>query len=651
MLRPIRNAIAAAIFAGLAAGTATAVSAQPLQTIVEGWFAQLNATPDTVADYEGLTVTGDTVVVTGVTIVNRASDNGIAIDTITLSGYRPLAPTGYALDELTIDRLQGRADDAAIQIVDFRMTDLEVPRTGFLFDAAKPFTSIVDLYALAAEINLAEALIGRIDIHQSAGGLDTLVSYHNYRITGVADGRIEATTAGPLVLEAPSPDGFLVITIGELVTEDIDLGAFVQAFDAAQYVNGVASDEWRALVGHAVYRDILVDAPGAQMRIRAIELDDFALRQPHEPIATLLDNLLGVTELAPRELDAITETLIVDLLSPWGIGRFSIQGFDLFADGVDRFHIGEVHILDLSLDGLGEFGFTDLDVVIGGEGWVRIDQFAFGGIEFIDQEELRVMLAAAAAGGPPFDAAALVPVVGYIEIAGVEFGQPRQVPITLDRASIRVGGFVGLLPTDYVFEIVGFGAPLTLLPEEPRRILNELGYTEAKADFGFQLTWNEATETLAFTNLHLALKGAGSIRADFEIVGITRAMFADLEGLENVDPDQLRFGGARILVTDETLAERLFRWTAEGTNTPAEQYRDEFIRGLPFLLSVLMDRSIAAEIAPALQQFLRVPGTLSIVARPAAPVPLGIIGDTLGEAPMDLLRLLGIEITTAPPAN
>jgi hypothetical protein len=340
--------------------------------------------------------------------------------------------------------------------------------------------------------------------------------------------------------------------------------------------------------------------------------------------------------------------MVVDLLAPYGLGRLTIQGVDLFTNELARFPLGEIHISDLSLDGLGEFGFADLDVVISGGGILAIDQFAIGGIVFPDRAILRAAATADGKGETIPDLGALLPRLGYVELAGLEIGGPGALPVTVERASFRVGGYVGMVPTAYSLEIRGVGAPLTLLDDEIARILNQLGYTDAKGDFAIEVAWDEATETLVLNDLYIALVGAGSIRANLQITGITREMMTNAEAMAAVDPDQFRLAGAQILVTDETIADRLFQWTAEGTNTPAAQYRDEFIRGLPFLLPLIgIPQTVATQIAPPLQQFLRAPGTLSVTVAPLTPIPFDMLMEAI-ESPTGLLQLLGIQITAVP---
>jgi hypothetical protein len=220
----------------------------------------------------------------------------------------------------------------------------------------------------------------------------------------------------------------------------------------------------------------------------------------------------------------------------------------------------------------------------------------------------------------------------------------------VDRLLIGTEGYLDALPTTGAFEVAGFNLPLALVPAEVRRLLNQVGYTELIIDLGVYMEWDAAAETLLFDDINVAVADAGSVTASFEIGGVTREMFENLDALAPEQMLLLTFNWAEIRVVDEAVADRLFEWTAQGTNQPADQYRNEFIIGLPFLLGLTIDRAIAAEVSPPIQQFLREPSILLVTARPEEPVPLVLMMAMAGESPWSLLPLLSVELTVEPLA-
>ncbi len=642
--RSLRLGVLAAIGVGLSAELGFAQGLGAAAEALDAWVAELDASPDIDAAYESLTGTGNQAVLTGLRISGR--ELIIEFDPIAVAGYRAVGPNGYAFASFTVDGIVARTPTTEVKVTAFAIDNLVVPETGNAFDDTRPLTSILDIWGRAQQIGIDEIAMDRIDIGQFAGGLNSLVSYHNFVVRGVGEGRIESTSAGPLIMESPSPDALFVITVDDLRSENIDFNAIAWVLDPAAYADG--DREWRTMLGHAEYRNIIVAAPDLQLRIRAIEIDDFRMRQAAEPFTPILERILTDPDIPALEAEKLTQEILVDLISPWGLGEFSIQGLDIFTDEVDRFHLGEFYISDLSLGGLGEVGLADLDVVIGGEGYLKIGAFALGGLTMPDEAIIRRVLEIIAAGQELTKIEEILPTLAFIELADFEFAAGATLPVTVDRLLIGTEGYLDALPTNGAFEVAGFNLPLSLVPGEVRRLLNQVGYTELIIDLGLYMEWDAAAETLLFGDLHVAVADAGSVTASFEIGGVTRQMFENLDSLSPEQLLQLTFNWAEIRVVDEAVADRLFEWTAQGTNQPANQYRNEFIIGLPFLLGLTIDRTIATEISPPIQQFLRGPSILLVSARPEEPVPLVAVMAMVQESPWSLLPLLSVVLTVEP---
>ena len=648
MLKPASRACAvASVVAGLTVAAALPGHAQDqgaAAEALEAWVTDLDASPDVNATYESIAGAGNEATLTGLTISGR--ELIITFDPISVTGYRALGATGYAFASFNVDRIEARTPTTEINVVDFAIANLAVPETGYEFDETQPLTSILEIWGSVSQISIDEISIDRIDIGQFDGGLNSLVSYHNFFVSGIADGRIASTNAGPLIMESPSPDALFTMTVDDMRSENIDFGAIAWVLDLAAYTDG--NREWRTMLDYAEYNNIIVTAPDLQLRIRTVAIDDFETRQSAEPFTLVLEQILTDTDLSALQADELTQRILVDLISPWGIGEISIQGLDIYADDIDRFHIGEFHISELSIEGLGEIGLSDLDVVVGGEGYLKLGALALGGVVMPDEEIIKRIIAVTAAGGEFTKIEEVLPTIAYVEITDFEFAAAATLPVTLDRLLIGTEGYLAALPTESTFEVRGLGIPLTLVEGEVRRLLTQVGYTELKIDLGIYLSWNEATETLLFEDMHAAIVDAGSITASFEIGGVTREMF---ENLDSLDPEQLlllTFNWAEIRVVDEAVADRLFEWTAQGTDQPADQYRNEFIIGLPFLLGLTIDSAVAAEVGPPIQEFLRGPSILLIEARPEEPVPLVAVMSMIESSPFALLDLLAVDLVVEP---
>lgn len=637
-----------AVLAALAA-PAGAQEPSGAEAVLEEWVADLDALPEIDVTYESITGDGDSATLTGLGITGP--ELIMAFEPINVTGYREAGAEGFAFESFTIDRVQARTPTSDVNVIDFAISELEVGEPGFAFDPELPLTSIIDLLGKVETLSLDALSIDRIDIGQYQGGLNAVVSYHDYVITDWADGRIASSTAGPLVMQAPSPDALVVLTVDELRSEDIDFNALRRVLDPASYDGG--DRDWHTFLGHTEYDNIVVDAPDLRMRIRSIAVDDLEMRQAADPFTAILERLMTDDSLSARDADAMMQKILVDLISPWRLGGLRLEGFDVYADDVDRFHIGEFYVSDLSIEGLGEIGISDIDLVAGGEIDFRVEHVGLGGVVMPDEREIERLIAAMAAGEEPDDdmtALSLIPSIGFVEASDIELSAGAMLPIVLEQMLVSADGYVGAIPTGNRIEVRGLTIPFTFVEGELRQIVNQLGYTRLTLDLGLETTWDEEAETLRLDNIHLSAEDAGSITASIELGGVTRAFMTDPESLSDAELAALTLNGARFEVVDESVADRLFAFTAEGTDTPVEQYRDEFIRGLPFLLGMSMDRAVANEISPAIQEFLRQPSALVAEARPAEPIPLTELAEFADDAssPFALIDFLGVELSVEP---
>lgn len=624
-------------------------AAQPAETaeaVLESWVADLDALPEIEATFESIEGSGGSATLTGLSVTGP--ELIMVFDPISVTDYEAAGDEGFAFGSFATRHIQARTPTTELNVVDFDITGLEVAEPGFVFDPEAPLTSIIDLLGKIETLAMDELSIGRIDIAEFEGGLNAVVSYHDYVINDWSDGRIASSSAGPLIMESPSPDALVVLTVDELRSENIDFTALRRVLDPAAYEDG--DREWRTFLGHTEYDNIVVDAPDLRMRIRSIAVDDFEMRQARDPFTPILQRLMTDEQLSSRDADAMMQKILVDLISPWRLGSLSIQGFDIYADDVDRFHIGEFYLSDLSIEGLGEIGLSDIDLVAGGDVDLRIDHVGLGGIVMPDEADIDRLIQMVAAGEEPTGELSLIPAVGFVEANNIELSADGMLPIELEQMLVSADGYVGMVPTGNIIAFRGLTIPLTFLEGEARQLIGQLGYTMLTVDFGMETSWDEAAGVLRLSNIHLVAEDAGSITASMELGGVTRAFMVDPESLSEEELMAMTFNGARLEVVDEAVADRLFAFTAEGTDTPVEQYRDEFIRGLPFLLGMSMDRAIAAEISPAIQEFLRQPSELIVSVEPEEPITFGELVEFADSAssPFALIDYLGAVLSVEP---
>lgn len=648
-VRPTRPALAGLIFmlgAGVGAVPA-AIAAEPVEDALRGWVATIDASPSWAARFEAIDVSAGAAVMRGLKITAEDSPLPFEADfgALSVAGYAVGPGAGFSADAITIDAIRMLIGPSVMNVSAIRLDRLAIPDfTAVYFDPDRPFTSMMKFYQVALQARLAEGTIGEVAMVQTVGPDTSRVTYQNFKFTGLENGRIASATAGPFAMTAPSPEGLVRMSVDRVESFDTDLSAFVHVFDPDAYAGGVGDMTWRQAMRMAAYRNMVLEVPGARVVMKDLEMEGFRFRQPARPFTPFLDLAMANPNMTRSEMDALGQDSVLDMVSAFGIGRLSLRGVEVVTADIDRFHLGDFSLIDFSIDGLGEASVSDLDVVVGGEGSVRLQRFAIGEIEFPPIEVIRQAILAESGGGPEPAPTDVVPRLGFVEAMGVVVGMPASAPVTLDRARLTMQGYLGAVPTLVDFEMLGLSVPVALADRGPRETLSALGYTDIKVDAGYRLRWNEVDKSVEIRDVVLSLADIGTVKADVTLSGLTRQMIEHPETIET-SLGGLMFDGARITVVDNSITNRVLGMQAAQMNVEPEKFRQQMVAAVPFFITALQNAGFQAKIAPALQAFLSAPGELTIEAKPLQPVPFSIVLSTAEDAPQNLPDLLSIEIT------
>ncbi len=619
--------------------------ATPVEAAVARLVAAIDASPDWEADYQSVTVTGNRAVLTGLVLaVAGGGPFRAEFEPITIDGYSEDA-AGFAIAGISAAGALVVGENLELELGAISVENLAFPiGPAIAFDPARPFTSMVKAYALIAKASVARAAIADITLTQVVSGLSSVITYEGLELAGVANGRIESMTTGPVSMSAPyARDEVVSYVIDGITTTGFDINALVHVFDPDQYVGGRGDREWRQVLAEGRYGNLQMDIPGASFRMGSFTVEDMKMRQSRESFAPLLDQLMANPDMPPSQADALFQRHIVDLMSAFSIGRIGLTGLDVAASGVDRFHIGAFHLSELSIDGLGEMGVEDVDVVVGGQVSLQLDRFAFGGLRLPSEDSIRTMIAAAAGGFEP-NPLSLIPLLGFVEAAGLRVALPGEPPLSLDRASLKLDGYIGPIPTAIDFDLGGLTVPASLAEGMGfERLLAELGYRSFTMEQRVHILWREDTETVEVKDLYFGITDVGEVSVSFGLQGVSRAAIEHPERLEAA-LQSVMFTGATIRVTNSTLADRLIAYQARRANVTPEQYREQIANAIPFFIAILRNAAFQGRIAPALQSFIRAPGTMVVTMTPLAPVAFSRILETGTNAPQNLPDLLAIDV-------
>ena len=104
---------------------------------------------------------------------------------------------------------------------------------------------------------------------------------------------------------------------------------------------------------------------------------------------------------------------------------------------------------------------------------------------------------------------------------------------------------------------------------------------------------------------------------------------------------------------DQSLVGRAIAGQAARLKVDPDKFREQFARGLPFMLSFLGNRDFQKKITPILQAFIRAPGSITVMTAPTAPIAVSAIMTAIKASPFSLPNLLALTVSsaTAAPAD
>ena len=644
---------------------------------LRAWVSAVDLTPEWSASFQSLTEDSPSgASVKGLTIRSEQDDTlAVEIGQLAIHSYAD-AGGGFTAGEVEIDQGRLSAGPVTFTISDVKLSGLAVPNLDDIrLDPRQPFTSTIKAYGAAARMRLDRGSIGRLQLDQQSGGVASAVSYQNVVLGRLDQGRLEQLSAGPVAMVAPAPEGLVRFSIDRVESRGMDIDAMARVFDPDRYPGGAGDGQWRPALAFGAYRNLAIEALDLKISVGTIAVENLQLRQPRRSFAPLFERPNAGAAMTVQESARLTAEHGLDFASSMSVGRIGLEDLDITGTGFSRFRVAAFSVEDLSLDGAGEFRVDDLRIAANGQASFDIDRFAIGRIVLPQIDAIRSVVLTELGGGNG-DLSSLLPRVGYVDIRGAKFATPESGEAAIGRFRLDLGSYVGAVPTAIELTTSGISLDRRFLEGFPEaRLLDELGYDRLAFNSGLRLDWQESASALRVQDFHVAVDKVGRMSADLDFGDLTRA---DIQGNGGIGGafGKMTFGGGTIAVTDDSAIDRVFEAQAARLKIDPETLRkrasdfipaltamlaNPFLRGqlvgvLPAPLAALVnaltpmlnDPALAKQVVQALQGFIDAKGTITVRARPANPVPLGSLAETVASAPETLPALLSVEVSKTP---
>ncbi len=428
-----------AFWATVSATTGPVRAAEPVESAVAGWIAELAGVPGWTATYGELAYdqATDTARLTGLKIEYAAANVAIAFDPISITGYVERPDGTFGVGTVIAQGATVKSDTAQITIADVRLDNLgNVPKDfgGAAWDGTHPFTSMMRAYARMTDIHMDHGGVGSVAaVATTPDGDTTTLAYKDFAMDGWADGKVARAELGAMTIDTATQEGPVKTSIAGIEARDIDYAAMRRVYDPDQYASGVIDHDWHTAIGSIAYGDIVVDNPVTKVTVGGVTLADFKVRQPERSIAAVFDRVM----LDPQSGENLTpedEDTLLGFVSAFSLGRLEVH--DVAVDTPDgNGQLGGAALVDLSSDGLGEFSTDGLDITATDAGAVKVGHFALGGIVF---PSLKSLMAASQAeqSGEEIDYGSLAMKLGFVEAADIDVTVPDGTEVHSSRRGL-----------------------------------------------------------------------------------------------------------------------------------------------------------------------------------------------------------------------
>lgn len=247
-----------------------------------------------------------------------------------------------------------------------------------------------------------------------------------------------------------------------------------------------------------------------------------------------------------------------------------------------------------------------------------------------------------------------------ITIGGIAVAKGANPVFTLEGADATMSPYQAGGEMEYDFSVKDFTVDFSQIEDvKAREGMSELGYSTLTGRLTGDGSWNAGNGDLTM-NQSFVIDDAATLNIDFALGGYTPEVIAGMQQLNSQMKDQpdeakglamlglmqqLQIGGITIELQDDSATGRILDYAAKKQGTNRTNIVAQAKGALPFVLAQLQNPEFSASVSAAVASFLDNPGTLTIKAAPASPVPVAQIVGAAMAAPQTLISVLALNVT------
>lgn len=247
-----------------------------------------------------------------------------------------------------------------------------------------------------------------------------------------------------------------------------------------------------------------------------------------------------------------------------------------------------------------------------------------------------------------------------INVGGIAISRGRNPVFMLEGMTATMSPYEPGGTMDYDVEVKDFTIDFAQV-EDPktRAAMTELGYGTLTGRVTAQGTWNSGNGDAA-VDQSIIIDDAATFNVNVAVGGYTPELIAAVQQVNQQMKDQsdeakglamlgmmqqLQVGTLSIELVDDSATGRILDFVAKQQGTNRDSIVAQAKGALPFALIQLQNPEFSAKVAASVGAFLDNPGSLTIEATPANPVPVAQIMGAAMAAPQSLIGVLGVTVT------
>ena len=216
-----------------------------------------------------------------------------------------------------------------------------------------------------------------------------------------------------------------------------------------------------------------------------------------------------------------------------------------------------------------------------------------------------------------------------------------------------------------------FSGDLTTIKDpKTQAVIKDLGYETVDGFLEAAGTWQPSDGQMAISQYDITVNKAGTLGMTFDLGGYTLDFIKSIQDLQKkmaAQPEgadtsaqgmaalglmqQLTLNSVSIRFDDDSLTNKVLEYVAKQQGAKPADIANQAKALVPMFAMQLQNPELAQQISGAVNTYLDNPKSLEIAAKPANPVPFAMIAASAMANPLELTKMLAVNVTANKAAE